>query len=113
GREELVWNSNSAALLAPPAFDQVVTKDSPGQLVFSEQLLDKKNAFEFSSFDIALLKLLADGVRQKDIPAYLQEQNIRPAGLSSVEKRLSLLREEHAFATNEQLIGFCKELGII
>jgi DNA-binding NarL/FixJ family response regulator len=77
------------------------------------QLLDSKNAFEFSSYDIALLKLLADGVRQKDIPACLQEQNIRPAGLSSVEKRLSLLREEHAFATNEQLIGFCKELGII
>ena len=77
------------------------------------QLLDSKNAFEFSSFDIALLKLLADGVRQKDIPTCLQEQKIRPAGLSSVEKRLSLLREEHDFATNEQLIGFCKELGII
>nr|WP_324258427.1 ATP-binding protein [Cellvibrio fontiphilus] len=45
GREKLVWNSNSAALLAPPAFDQVVTKDSPGQLVFSEQLLDKKKHF--------------------------------------------------------------------
>lgn len=77
------------------------------------QILNSKNTFEFSTFDIALLKLLADGVRQKDIPAFLQEQNIRPAGLSSVEKRLSLLREEHAFATNEQLIGFCKELGII
>jgi DNA-binding NarL/FixJ family response regulator len=77
------------------------------------QLLDSKNAFEFSSFDIAVLKLLADGVRQKDIPVYLQEQQIRPSGLSSVEKRLNLLKEEHAFATNEQLIAFCKDLGII
>ena len=77
------------------------------------QLLDSKNAFEFSSFDIAVLKLLADGIRQKDIPVYLQDQQIRPYGLSSVEKRLNLLKEEHAFTTNEQLIAFCKDLGIL
>ncbi len=45
GQEKLVWNSNSAALRDPPSFSSVVTKDSPGQLVFSEQLLDKNLHF--------------------------------------------------------------------
>lgn len=76
-------------------------------------LLENKNAFTFSTFDIAILRLLAEGVRQKDIPACLVQQKIHPAGLSSVEKRLNLLKEEHEFATNEQLIAWCKDLGII
>lgn len=45
GQEKLVWHSNSAALRDPPPFEQVVTKDSPGQLVFSEQLLEKQEHF--------------------------------------------------------------------
>jgi DNA-binding NarL/FixJ family response regulator len=77
------------------------------------QLLKQKNVFEFSLFDIAILTLLSDGIRQKDIPEYLQRQGIRPSGLSSVEKRLNFLKEEHNCATNEQLIAFCKEYDII
>ncbi|KYP15249.1 response regulator [Flavihumibacter sp. CACIAM 22H1] len=77
------------------------------------QLRKQKNAFEFSSFDITILTLLSDGVRQKDIPAYLQKNQISPSGLSSVEKRLNFLKEQHDFSTNEQLIAFCKEFGII
>jgi DNA-binding NarL/FixJ family response regulator len=77
------------------------------------QLLKQKNVFEFSPFDIAILTLLSDGIRQKDIPEYLQRQGIRPSGLSSVEKRLNFLKEEHNCVTNEQLIAFCKEYDII
>lgn len=77
------------------------------------QLLKQKNVYEFSTFDIAILTLLSEGIRQKDIPEYLQRQGIRPSGLSSVEKKLNFLKEEHKFTTNEQLIAFCKEYGII
>lgn len=77
------------------------------------QLVNEKNTYEFGSFDIAILRLLADGVRQKDIPVYLQRNNIKPSGLSSVEKRLNLMKEELDCSNNEQLIAFCKDKGII
>lgn len=71
------------------------------------------NAYEFSSFDIHIIKLLSDGILQKNIPEHLQKMNIKPHSLSSVEKRLSNLKESLDFSNNEQLVVFCKDLGII
>lgn len=64
GEEKLVWHSNSAALLDAPPFDKVVTKDSPGQLVFSEQLLDKKRHF------VASYAVNWEGASGKPMPFY-------------------------------------------
>lgn len=77
------------------------------------QLVKQKNAHEFTDFDITVIELLAQGVRQKDIPAHLQERSIQPSGLSSVEKRLNYMREQLSCVNNEQLIAFCKDKGII
>jgi DNA-binding NarL/FixJ family response regulator len=77
------------------------------------QMLKQKNAYEFSEFDITIISLLASGVRQKDIPSYLQQHQIKPSGLSSVEKRLNQMKEVLEFSQNEQLIAFCKDMGII
>ena len=77
------------------------------------QLIKQKNAYEFTSFDIALIEFLAKGIRQKDIPAALQQRQIQPSGLSSVEKRLNHMREELECSSNEQLVAFCKDKGII
>lgn len=77
------------------------------------QLVKQKNAHQFSEFDVTLISLLAQGHRQKDIPEYLQKNNIRPSGISSVEKRLNYLREALGFTKNEQLVAFCKDMGII
>ena len=73
----------------------------------------EKNSYEFTEFDVTIISLLTNGTPQKDIPNYLRENNIKPAGLSSVEKRLSLMKETLGFSKNEQLIAFCKDLGII
>lgn len=73
----------------------------------------ENNSYEFNAFDIAILRLLADGVKQKDIPFYLRRDNIKPSGLSSVEKRLSFLKDELSCSSNEQLIAFCKDKGIL
>lgn len=72
-----------------------------------------RNSYEFSTFDITILSLLAQGVLQKDIPYYLRQKAISPAGLSSVEKRLSLMKEVLGFSKNEQLIAYCKDMGVI
>lgn len=77
------------------------------------RLIDKKNFYEFSAFDIEIISLLASGVPQKDIPVYLEQKKIRPSGLSSIEKRLNHIRTELSFTKNEQLVAFCKDLGII
>jgi two-component system, NarL family, captular synthesis response regulator RcsB len=77
------------------------------------QLIKKKNTHEFTEYDIAIISLLASGMRQKDIPAYLQDHQIRPWGLSSVEKRLNLMREVLEMSKNEQLVAYCKDMGII
>jgi DNA-binding NarL/FixJ family response regulator len=71
------------------------------------------NAYEFKEFDIILISLLSKGVLQKDIPTHLQEKKIKPSGLSSVEKRLNYMKEVLSFNNNEQLIAFCKDIGVI
>jgi two-component system capsular synthesis response regulator RcsB len=50
---------------------------------------------------------------QKDIPDYLQQKEIKPSGLSSIEKRLNLMKESLGFTKNEQLVAYCKDFGLI
>jgi two-component system capsular synthesis response regulator RcsB len=78
-----------------------------------KQLIGKKNAHGFKPYDVTILTLMAQGMRQKDIPAYLRQRKIKPSGLSSIEKRLNLIKEALDFSNNEQLIAYCKETGII
>lgn len=77
------------------------------------QLIKQKNSYNFSEFDITIISLLANGVPQKNIPAYLEERKIRPSGLSSIEKRLNHIKSVLDFSKNEQLVAFCKDMGII
>lgn len=75
--------------------------------------LKELNSYEFTSYDITLISLLSQGVFLKNIPTYLQSNNIKPSSLSSVEKRLTGLREGLKINNNEQLVAFCKDLGLI
>jgi len=72
-----------------------------------------QNAFNFTENDIVLVELLAQGHLQKEIPAILTSKAIKPAGLSSIEKRISKMKDALGFATTEQLIAYCKDVGII
>jgi two-component system capsular synthesis response regulator RcsB len=77
------------------------------------QLIKQKNSHEFSEFDITIISLLANGTSLKNIPDHLQQKGIRPSGLSSVEKRLNYIKTMLGFSKNEQLVAFCKDMGII
>lgn len=72
-----------------------------------------ENLHNFSEYDIRIITLMAEGMRQKDIPAYLREHRIRPSGLSSLEKRLNQIREALSCTNNEQLVAYCKEKGLV
>ncbi|WP_079243586.1 response regulator [Chryseobacterium indologenes] len=78
-----------------------------------KQEVKKLNSYEFSTYDITLVSLLSQGVLQKNIPVYLQNNDIKPNSLSSVEKKLNNLKEDLQITSNEQLVAFCKDLGII
>lgn len=72
-----------------------------------------KNAYEFTTVDIAIVSLLYQGELQKNIPDHLKRRNLKPSSLSSVEKRLNLMKETLGFTKNEQLAVYCKEKGLI
>lgn len=78
-----------------------------------KQEIKKLNNYEFSAYEITLVSLLSKGILQKNIPAHLQEKNIKPYGLSSIEKKLNSLKEDLEITSNEQLVAFCKDIGII
>jgi len=78
-----------------------------------KQARKENNSHDFTDLDIAIISQLVEGTPQKNIPYYLQENNIKPAGLSSIEKRLNLMKEVLGFSKNEQLIAYCKDIGII
>lgn len=78
-----------------------------------KQEIKKLNSYEFSAYEITLVSLLSKGVLQKNIPDLLQEKNIKPNSLSSIEKKLNSLKEDLEVTSNEQLVAFCKDIGII
>jgi len=68
---------------------------------------------DFTDRDKAIVRLLNEGYSQKEIADWLEENDMPPFGLSSVEKRLKFMRTAMNFSKNQQLIGFCKDLGMI
>lgn len=71
------------------------------------------NAYEFSDFDIRIISLMTQGKRQQDISEYFKINNIQPSGLSSIEKRLTYMKEALSFTTNEQLVAYCVKMEIV
>ncbi|WP_315823478.1 response regulator [Paraflavitalea speifideaquila] len=49
-------------------------------------LINSKNTYEFTDIEITIITSLAQGMLQKDIPDYLKANQLKPSGLSSVEK---------------------------
>ncbi len=78
-----------------------------------KQGIKNKNAIEFTSYDVTLVSLLSQGMLMKDLPQHLKNNEIKPASLSSIEKRLTTLRELVDVSNNHQLISFFKDLGSI
>jgi two-component system capsular synthesis response regulator RcsB len=72
-----------------------------------------ENTYDFKALDIEIIKLLCDGRSQKELPELLKQKNLKPSGLSSVEKRLNHIKTSLDIANNGQLIAYCKDKKII
>jgi len=86
---------------------------SKGQPYYPRALVKNSNSYEFTEFDINIVKLLAKGYQQNEIPGYLKQHNIKPNSLSMIEKRLKQIKDELSFSKNEQLVLFCKDAGLL
>lgn len=72
-----------------------------------------EKVYFFEPIDKAILNLLVKGIQQKEMQPHLVAMNITPNGLSSIEKRLKMIREALEMTSNQQLIAYCKDQKII
>ncbi len=77
------------------------------------QALKQKETFEITDYDVFLLKYLAEGLDQKEISKELKIKEIKPNSISSVEKRLKLLKENFNANNPTQLVAITKDFGLI
>ncbi|WP_339610222.1 DUF5932 domain-containing protein [uncultured Planktosalinus sp.] len=68
---------------------------------------------EIDDYEIALLKHLVYGMLQDEIAHSYKMQGIKPFGLSSIEKRLGMLRTQFDAKNGTQLVAKAKDLGLI
>ncbi|MCF3110888.1 response regulator [Niabella sp. CC-SYL272] len=87
-----------------------------GQRYYPRHLLQQVkqvNHYAFTPLDITIIALMTQGKRQQEIADHLKKSKIQPSSLSSIEKRLTLMKDALNFSTNEQLIAYCVKLGVV
>ncbi|MFT4849368.1 MAG: DNA-binding NarL/FixJ family response regulator [Sediminicola sp.] len=77
-----------------------------------QALSDKKN-LEIKDYDIKLILQLSKGMSQDEIRHLFEQENISPSSLSSIEKRLNLLRVQFKAKNAIHLVAIAKDLGLI
>lgn len=65
------------------------------------------NAHIFTEYDKAIVSLLLEGRTQKEMPDLLKQKKLEPFGLSSIEKRINLIKTTLNISNNGQLIAHC------
>jgi len=68
---------------------------------------------EIDDYDIALLENLSRGLSQEEISILYKKNDISPASLSSIEKRLNKLRIQFNANNAIHLVAIVKDLGLI
>ncbi|HEY0091087.1 MAG TPA: response regulator transcription factor [Flavobacterium sp.] len=72
-----------------------------------------KSINEIDNYDVGLLKLLAEGLKQDEISKKLREEGISPNSISAIEKRISRLKVYFRANNNVQVVVMAKDLGFI
>lgn len=92
-----------------------IKKIFSNETVIPQEILNSiRNAsFEFTEYDITLIELLAKGWKQNKIEEHFKKNSITPDSKSSIEKRLSELRDNLNAKNNIEMIVMCKDIGII
>jgi DNA-binding NarL/FixJ family response regulator len=72
-----------------------------------------KSLIEIESYDISILKLLAQGYILENIATEFKATSITPNGTSSIEKRINKLKIYFKANNNVHLIAIAKDFGLV
>jgi DNA-binding NarL/FixJ family response regulator len=75
--------------------------------------LQEKNNYEIDDLDIQILKHLSLGTPQDDITETFKELGIKPNSKSTIEKRISKLKDFFKANNTTHLVSITKDMGII
>ncbi len=92
---------------------KTVFKGEPYYCPVAKGALEQRNVLEIGDYELIILKLLAEGKKQKDISVYLKEKKILPDSIRSVEDRISRLKDHFNATTLPQLVHVAYKLGMI
>ena len=76
-------------------------------------VLSNKSLLEIESYDIELLKLIAQGLMMRKIASEFKNKGIVPNGSSSLEKRVNVLKIYFKARNNAHLVAIAKDLGLV
>lgn len=77
------------------------------------QILNNKSDIEIEEYDVLLLENLAKGYSQSEISASFSKDNISPASVSAIEKRVNKLKIQFQAKNAIHLVALAKDIGII
>jgi len=75
--------------------------------------MSKSKAIEIAEYDIFLIECLSNGLLQEEISVILKDKNWSPTSVSSIEKRLKILREHFNASNPTHLVSLAKDLGLV
>jgi two-component system capsular synthesis response regulator RcsB len=97
-------------------------KKAVNQLLNSDQLyispeiasvIQEKNIYEIDDFDILIMKHLSLGIPQETMGETFKELGIKPNSKSTIEKRISKLKDFFKANNTIHLVSIAKDMGII
>ena len=75
--------------------------------------LMSKETEDITDYDIKILECLAKGFAQNEISEFFLNENIAPASVSAIEKRINKLKIQLKAKNTIQLIALAKDLGMV
>lgn len=92
---------------------QMVYQGRTYQSADTKKSVQDQNSFEFTQLDLQIVNLLYQGFLQYEMPEILKKLGAKASSLSTIEKRLNLMKESFGFTNNAQLIAHCREAELI
>jgi two-component system capsular synthesis response regulator RcsB len=94
------------------ALEHLLAETTPFISPDLQHVLKEQSIREIDSFDVKLIQQLALGVSQDEMEYKFKELGISPSSKSSIEKRISKLKDYFKATNTVHLIAIAKDLGI-
>ena len=108
-----VWKSRDGLRELKQALQKIENSET---IYISPQIagsMSKSKAIEIADYDIFLIECLSKGYLQEEISVILKEKKWSPTSVSSIEKRLKILREHFNASNPTHLVSLAKDLGLV